>query len=114
MITGRKWVYSNGKLFTGKNKEAVPRQDLFQVLSQAHSHRGEQITENKVTSRKYAEISQKVVNTSIPCRTENAQQPMAAPTFYSLSPFYPNMLLGKITEIENHYACVVTKFGEVQ
>ena len=36
-----------------------------------------------VVSRNYAEIGQKVVNTSIPC-PENAQQPMAAPTFLSL------------------------------
>ena len=28
------------------------------------------------------------------------------------SPFYPNMLLGKITELENHYARVVTRFGK--
>ena len=30
------------------------------------------------------------------------------------SPFYPNMLLGKITELENHYARVVTRFGKIQ
>ena len=30
------------------------------------------------------------------------------------SPFYPNMLFGKITELENHYARVVTRFGKVQ
>ena len=30
------------------------------------------------------------------------------------SPFHPNMLLGKITEIENQYACVVTRFGKIQ
>ena len=27
------------------------------------------------------------------------------------APFHPNMLLGKITQIENKYARVVTKFG---
>ena len=30
------------------------------------------------------------------------------------SPFYPNMLLFKITELENHYARVVTRFGKIQ
>ena len=30
------------------------------------------------------------------------------------SPFHPNMLLGKITEIENYYARVVTRFGKIQ
>ena len=30
------------------------------------------------------------------------------------SPFYPNMLLGKITELENDYARVVTRFGKIQ
>ena len=30
------------------------------------------------------------------------------------SPFYPNMLLGKITELENHYARVVTRFDKIQ
>ena len=30
------------------------------------------------------------------------------------SPFYLNMLLGKITELENHYARVVTRFGKIQ
>ena len=30
------------------------------------------------------------------------------------SPFYPNRLLGKIAEIEYHYACVVTRFGKIQ
>ena len=30
------------------------------------------------------------------------------------SPFHPNMLLGKITEIENQYAWVVTRFGKIQ
>ena len=30
------------------------------------------------------------------------------------SPFHPNMLLGKITEIENQYARVVTRFGKIQ
>lgn len=29
------------------------------------------------------------------------------------SPFHPNLLLGKITEIENKYAQVVTKFGKM-
>ena len=29
------------------------------------------------------------------------------------APFHPNMLLGKITEIENSYARVVTKFGRI-
>ena len=28
--------------------------------------------------------------------------------------FHPNMLLGKITELENRYARVVTKFGRIQ
>ena len=28
--------------------------------------------------------------------------------------FHPNMLLGKITELENQYARVVTKFGKIQ
>ena len=28
--------------------------------------------------------------------------------------FHPNMLLGKITELENQYARVVTKFGIIQ
>ena len=28
--------------------------------------------------------------------------------------FHPNMLLGKITELENQYARVVTKFGRIQ
>ena len=30
------------------------------------------------------------------------------------STFYPNMLLGKITELENDYARVVTRFGKIQ
>ena len=30
------------------------------------------------------------------------------------SPFYPNLLLGKITELENHYACVVTRLGKIK
>ena len=30
------------------------------------------------------------------------------------SPFYPNLLLGKITELENHYARVVTRFGKIK
>ena len=30
------------------------------------------------------------------------------------SPFHPNMLLGKITEIENQYAREVTRFGKIQ
>ena len=32
----------------------------------------------------------------------------------TMTPFNPNMLLGKITEIENHYAWVVTRFGKIQ
>ena len=72
------------QLFTGNNKKVVPKRELFQILSQVHSRI---LTANskvrKVASRNYAEISQKVVNTSIPC-TQNAQQPMEAPTFLSL------------------------------
>ena len=30
-----------------------------------------------------------------------------------MAPLYPNMLLGKITEIENYYARVKTKFGDI-
>ena len=29
------------------------------------------------------------------------------------APFHPNLLLGKITEIENTYARAVTKFGKI-
>lgn len=29
-----------------------------------------------------------------------------------MTPFNPNMLLGKITEIENYYVRVVTRFGK--
>ena len=46
MITRRKWVYSNGNLFTGNSKKLVPKREQF--LSQAHSrisHREQQITE---------------------------------------------------------------------
>ena len=48
MITQRKWVCSNGELFSGNNKKVVPKRKLFQVLSQAHgriSHRGQEIME---------------------------------------------------------------------
>ena len=31
-----------------------------------------------------------------------------------MTPFTPNMLIGKITEIENHYAQVLTRFGKIQ
>ena len=31
-----------------------------------------------------------------------------------MTPFTPNMLIGKITEIENHYARVLTRFGKIQ
>ena len=69
----------------------------------------------KVAARNHAEISQKVVNISIPC-TENAQQPMAAPTLLSLIPIglmvkcHPctQLLLGKKTDMENHCARVLT------
>ena len=47
-ITRKKWVYNNGELFTENNKKVVPKRELFQVLSHAHSrisHRGRQITE---------------------------------------------------------------------
>lgn len=30
------------------------------------------------------------------------------------SPFHPNVLIGKIIEVENDYAKIVTKFGKVQ
>ena len=32
----------------------------------------------------------------------------------NMTPFTPNMLIGKITEIENHYAQVLTRFGKIQ
>ena len=51
------------------------------VFKSCPKHTVEFLTANgklrKVASRNYAEISQKVVNISIPC-TQNAQQPMAA------------------------------------
>lgn len=37
MITRKKWIYSNNKLFTENKKEVVPKQELFQVLSHTHS-----------------------------------------------------------------------------
>ena len=63
MITQKKWAYSNGKLFTGNNKKVAPKLELFQILSLVHSrssHRGHKY--EKVSSRNYAEIRQKVVN----------------------------------------------------
>ena len=80
MITRRRWV--TGTLHKMKNKKVVPKRELFQVLSRAYS----QSNYRKVASRNYAEISQKVVNTSILC-TENAQRPiaMAAPIVLRLS-----------------------------
>ena len=103
-----------------KHKKVVSKRELSQVLSQEQSrisHRGQQITE-KWLQQIDAEISQEVVNTSIPCTTTDGSYNV--PLFDTdrldgkMSPLFPNMLLGKITEIENHYARVVTKFGEVQ
>ena len=71
------------KLFTG-NKNVVPKQEPFKSC---HKHTVECLTEDSIFRKsgfnKLCRISQKVVNTSIPC-TENAQQPLAAPKFLSL------------------------------
>ena len=98
MITRKKWIYSNNKLFTENKKEVVPKQELFQVLSHPHSqisHRGREITEKWIREN-YAEISQKVVNTFVKMcpyhaeknplmsRVKSVQRPMQAPTFLSL------------------------------
>lgn len=55
--------------------------------------------------------------------TENAQQPMAFPTFLCLieigvmvkcHPYIPTCCYEKITYIENHYTRIVAKLGEVE
>ena len=73
----------SGNTDRSKSKQLTKR-ELFQVLSAKHTV--EVLTANsklrKVASRN-AELSQIVVNTSIPC-PENAQQLMAAPTFLFL------------------------------
>ena len=38
MITQKKWAYSNSKLFPGNIKKVVPKRELFQILSQVHTH----------------------------------------------------------------------------
>ena len=115
MITRRKLV--TGTLDRKQQESSSKTGTVSSLVPRTQSNYG------KVASRNYAEISQKVVNASIPC-TGNAQQPMAAPTFLKffhrdrlddkMSLLYPNMLLAKIIEIKNHYARVLTKFGEVQ
>lgn len=76
IITRKKWIYSNNKLFTENKKEVVPKQELFQVLSHAHgwiSHGGREITE-KWMRENYAEISQKVVNTFVKMCSYHAEK----------------------------------------
>ena len=77
------------QMITRKKWKVVPKQELFQVLSQVHSHiifSKRTANYGKVASRNYAETSRKLVNTSIPC-TDQLDGKM--------SPLYPNMLLGK-------------------
>ena len=98
MVTRKKWIFNNNKLFTQNKKTVVPKRDLSQVLSQAHSrllHRGRQITFKWVLDN-YAEVNQKVVNIfvkmcrfhaeqrSITNRVKIVDKPLKAPTFLSL------------------------------
>ena len=83
-ITRKKWLYNNNKIFATDNKEVVPKGELFQVLSHAHSriaHRGRQIT-TKWLRENYAEVNQKIVNVFVQMCKYNAEQ---APSFLSLS-----------------------------
>lgn len=59
----KKWTLKNGKIATQDGKYVVPKRDIFQTLSEAHSaiaHRGRDKTERYVRES-YTEISQEVI-----------------------------------------------------
>ena len=96
-ITREQWIYKKNKVFTQDNKEVIPKQELFQVLSHTHCtdefHTGEGKLQQNWLLLNYAEVNQKVINIfvkmckfhaeqkSVTSNVKLVKQPMQAPTF---------------------------------
>ena len=82
-ITRKKWAYSDDSIITPNKRKVVPKRELYEVLSLAHTrtaHRGRQIT-SKWINDNYSEVNVKVIAIFVGLCPIHAEQ---SPTFLSL------------------------------
>ena len=114
MITRRKWVYSNGKTLHRKQQESSSKTGTVSSLvpsTQSNFSSEQQVTESGFTKlcRNQPESCQHIHSMHRKCPTTNGSSNISLFDSDRLDvKCHPNMLLGKITEIENHYPGVVT------
>ena len=120
-VIRKQWAYSDNSIITQNKRKAVPKRDIHNVLSLAHNgtaHRGRQIT-SKWISNNYSEVNVKVVAIFVGLCPIHAEQQSVTSRVKLVdrvdktSPLHSNLLLGKVEEIVNTYARVVTKFGRI-
>ena len=117
----KQWAYSDNSIITQNKRKVIPKRDIHNVLSLAHNrtaHRGRQIT-SKWISNNYSEVNVKVVAIFVGLCPIHAEQQSVTSRVKLVdrvdktSPLHSNLLLGKVEEIVNTYARVVTKFGRI-
>ena len=97
-ITRKKWAYLDDSIITPNKRKVVPKRQLYEVLSLAHTrtaHRGRQIT-SKWINDNYSELNVKVIaifvalcpihaeQQSVTSRIKLVNKPIQSPTFLSL------------------------------